>query len=77
MTKEGWIPTSRKLPPPKEYVGKVCKYYLVQDEYGDMMVARYDGKGWQQMYDFGYIEDAVVAYMELPEPYKAESEDKE
>ena len=43
-----------------------------------MMVARYVGKGWEQMYQHDYIEDKVVAWMPLPKPYEPqESEDKE
>ena len=66
-----WISVSERLPKPNEYVGNVCKYCLIQNEYGDMMVARWDGQGWEQMYQYGeYIEDEVVAWMPLPEPYK-------
>ena len=36
-----WIPCSEKLPKKGEYNGNVAKYYLVQNEYGDMLVARY------------------------------------
>lgn len=35
-----WIPVSERLPKAGEYIrdGDVAKYYLVQNEYGDMMV---------------------------------------
>ena len=39
--KEEWIPCSEKLPKPNELVDNVRKYYLIQDEYGDMHVASY------------------------------------
>ena len=68
-----WIPVSERLPKPNECVGNVCRYCLIQNEYGDMMVARWDGQGWEQMYQYGeYIEDEVVAWMPLPSPYKGE-----
>ena len=70
-----WVSCSERLPEPKETENLIAKYYLVQNEYGDMMVARWDGKGWEQMYQHEYLEDDVVAWMPLPEPYKAESEE--
>ena len=74
-----WIPVSERLPKPNECVGNVCRYCLIQNEYGDMMVARWDGQGWEQMYQYGeYIEDDVTAWMPLPEPYEPqERSDKE
>ena len=66
-----WIPVSERLPKPNECVGNVCRYCLIQNEYGDMMVARWDGQGWEQMYQYGeYIEDEVIAWMPLPKPYE-------
>ena len=57
------------------------KYYLVQNEYGDMMVACYKGNKtstwWEQMYKYDKIEDSIVAWMPLPEPYKEEVEAEE
>lgn len=71
-----WIPVSERLPEAGEYVGDVAKYYLVQNEYGDMMVARYTHSVyWRQMYQLEPIDDEIVAWMELPQPYKAESEE--
>ncbi len=72
-----WIPVSERLPEPNqiEKHSLTAKYYLVQNEYDDMMVARWDGKGWEQMYQYEYVEDEVIAWMPLPEPYKAERED--
>ena len=72
--KDVWIPCSERLPEPKETENLIAKYYLVQNEYGDMMVARWDGNGWEQMYQHEYLEDDVIAWMPLPEPYKAEME---
>jgi len=73
-----WIPVSERLPKAGEYVGNVAKYYLVQNEYGDMLVARYThSEYWEQIYQMKPIADEVVAWMPLPEPYKAEREDKE
>ena len=70
-----WIPCKKQMPKPNEVVGDVRKYYLVQNVYGDMMVASYIGKTsgetyWERMYTFGTLEDEIVAWMELPEEYK-------
>ena len=67
-----WIPATERLPESNEFVESVRKYYLVQNEYGDMMVCCWDGKAWEQMYAHDYVEDAVVAWMPLPEPWKGE-----
>ena len=65
-----WIPVSERLPDPRAYVDGVERYYLIQNEYGDMMVANWDGFGWGQIYRYcRYIEDKVVAWMPLPKPY--------
>jgi len=73
-----WIPVSERLPKAGEYIGDVDKYYLVQNEYGDMLVARYThSEYWEQIYQFTPIADEIIAWQLLPEPYKAESEDKE
>lgn len=69
-----WTSVSEKLPKPKETENLIAKYYLVQNEYGDMLVARWDGKGWEQMYQHEYLEDDVVAWMPLPEGCKAGKE---
>ena len=73
-----WIPVSERLPKPGEYVGDVAKYYLVQNEYGDMMVARYTrNEYWEQIYQLKHISDEIVAWMPLPAPFEPqESEDK-
>lgn len=71
-----WIPVSERLPKADEYVGNVAKYYLVQNEYGDMLVARYTHSGyWEKIYQLTPIADEIIAWRELPEPYKAESEE--
>jgi len=70
-----WISVSERLPKAGEYVGNVAKYYLVQNEYGDMLVARYThSEYWEQMYQLKPISDEVVAWRELPKQYKVESE---
>ena len=71
-----WIPVNERLPKAGEYVGDVAKYYLVQNEYGDMLVARYThSEHWEQIYQMKPIADEVVAWMPLPQPYKEEKED--
>lgn len=71
-----WIPVSEGLPKAGEYILDVAKYYLVQNEYGDMLVARYThSEYWEQIYQLQPIGDKIVAWMPLPEPYKAESEE--
>ena len=72
-----WIPVSERLPEAGEYVVDVCKYYLIQDEYGDMHVAHLSNVGWIPMDSLKAIGSEVIAYMPLPQPYKAESEDAE
>ena len=76
-SKERWIPCSIRLPKPNETKNLIAKYYLVQNEYGDMMVARWDGNGWEQMYQHEYLENDIIAWMPLPEKYKAGTEEKE
>lgn len=71
-----WISVSERLPKADEYVGNVAKYYLVQNEFGDMMVARYThSEYWLQMYQLKPITNKIIAWCELPAPYKAESEE--
>lgn len=72
-----WIPVSERLPKAGEYVEGVAKFYLVQNKYEDMLVARYThSEYWEQIYQLKPIEDEIVAWMPLPEPYK-ESEVKD
>lgn len=67
-----WIPVSEKLPEENEYIGDVCKYYLIQDEYGDMHVAHLSNVGWIPMDSLKAIGDEVIAWMPLPPSYKGE-----
>lgn len=67
---EKWIPCSERLPKKGEYDGDVAKYYLVQNEYGDMLVARYThSEYWEQIYQLKPIADEIIAWRELPQPY--------
>ena len=75
--KEEWISCDEKLPKPNELADNVRKYYLIQDEYGDMHVASYLRNGWISIDSFYTLEDEVIAWMPLPEPYKAEMESEE
>ncbi len=74
-----WIPCKKQMPKPNETVNWVRKYYLVQNVFGDMMVASYRAKGdktwWEQMYKYEPTTDEIVAWMELPEEYKEGGEE--
>lgn len=75
-----WIPCSKKLPQPNERHGDTPKYYLVQNEFGDMMVARFrknraGESWWEQMYAFIPTEDEIVAWMPLPRTYMKEGDE--
>lgn len=64
-----WVPCSKQLP-------KENEYYLVQNEYGDMLVAKYVKKDyWEEMYSRHKLgaTDKIVAWMPLPKKYKAET----
>ena len=70
-----WIPVSERLP--KKY-----KIVIVSTEDGVYPEARYSEEdGWEWAYESGadYWEeiDGVIAWIPLPEPYKAESEEEE
>lgn len=65
-----WIPVSERLPKPNAKDGLTARYYLIRNEYEDMLVARYDGMGWTQMYQHEYLEDDVIAWMPLPQAYR-------
>lgn len=69
-----WIPVSERLPEEDEYDGNVCKYYLVQDEYGDMHVAHMSHVGWIPMYQLEPLECEVAAWQPLPKPWKGGKE---
>lgn len=71
-----WVSVKERVPKLNEYVGNVAKYYLVQDEYGDMFVARYRGDGyWEQIYQHRAYTDEIVAWMELPQPFEEREEE--
>ena len=70
-----WIPVTERLPNANEKKYRVRRYYLVQNEYGDMMVASWNGVVWEQMYRYKPVEDKVVAWMPLPKPWKGEDDD--
>jgi hypothetical protein len=71
-----WIPVSERLP-------EEGKTVMASTNYGIYPEARYSEKyGWKWPWEVGEdywteIVDSVEAWMELPEPYKAESEKKE
>jgi len=70
-----WIPVSERLPEEEETV-------IASTEYRVYPETRYTkGYGWEWAYEAGadYWEslEGVMAWMPLPAPYKAESEEKE
>lgn len=70
MADERWIPCGKRFPKPNEYENGVRRYYLIQNEYGDMMVCSWDGRCWTQMYRHTNVEDKVVAWMPLPKMWE-------
>ena len=81
QTESRWISVDERLPEPNQLVGKTRKYYLVQDEYEDVLTASYNKRAdgfiyWEQMYDIEPLHYEVVAWMELPEPYRKETDDE-
>lgn len=72
---QGWIPCSERLPKENEYVGNVCKYYLIQDEYGDMHVAHLSSRGWETIESIKALGCDVIAWMPLPKPYRKDGEE--
>ena len=63
-----WIPCSKQLP-------KENKYYLVQNGYGDMLVAKYIKRDyWEEIYSRRKLgaTDKIVAWMSLPASYQGE-----
>lgn len=72
-----WTPVTEGLPIPNMVYEDVYVYYLVQNEYGDMMVATFiqftgGARVWQQMYQDGAIMEDIVAWRPLPKPWKGE-----
>ena len=70
-----WIPVTEQLPTPNVFIRNIQEYYLIQNKYGDMLVACYDGE-WEQIYNPEcYInKNEVIAWMPLPKPYKRSEE---
>lgn len=70
----GWIPVMERLPKPNEEDGNgFHKAYLVQD--GRWMdVARWDGKYWVA-WGYSTVLLNVVAWCELPTPYREGGQD--
>lgn len=69
----GWIPVTERLPEPNEIDENGCRrYYLTQDEYGDMMVCSWNGFKWEQIYQLEPTDGEIVAWMPLPEPWRGE-----
>ena len=71
-----WIPISEKLPEENEYILDVCKYYLIQDEYGDMHVAHLSNVGWIPMDSLKAIGAEVIAWMPLPPCYEPQESEE-
>ena len=72
-----WIPVADRLPNANERdKNGVRRYYLVQNEYGDMMVCSWNGREWEQIYQLEPTDGEIVAWMPLPEPYKGEEDDQ-
>lgn len=72
-----WIPCGERLPIPNGVLATEHVYYLVQNEYGDMMVATFiqfhgGARVWQQMYQYGAIMEDIVAWRPLPEQWRGE-----
>lgn len=62
-----WIPVSERLP-------EKCSYTLWCASSGYVRSDYFNGEFWEDAKRYCY---EVIAWMPLPEPYKAESEDKE
>lgn len=59
-----WIPCNERLP-------KEDEYNLVQNEHGEIMVARYThSEYWEEIHQLKPVADEIVAWMPLPEPYR-------
>jgi hypothetical protein len=78
-TDERLIPCNERMPEHNErYDDRTRKHYLILDEYGDFHVAYYTSIGWIPTDGFHITDDEVevIAWMPLPEKYKAESEER-
>jgi hypothetical protein len=60
-----WVRCKDRMPKPNETVGGVSKYYLVQDIYGVIGIARYTTSGWIPARSRFILasHDAIVAWM--------------
>lgn len=67
-----WIPVSEKMPP-------IAQRVLVSATNGEVFIARYHSfDKWTfepTGISYAYKKDSIVAWMPLPQPYKAESEE--
>ena len=74
-----WIPVSKRLPEEKinpiteDFYEYQCTYHA----YGVYDVRSYKFGNGHWWHGPGIMDDSVIAWMPLPKPYKAESEDKE
>ena len=66
-----WIPVSERLPERSVWVLAYCKTKDGYEYQAVLLLGKYNGE-WTDCDDFC---DDVIAWMPLPEPYKAESED--
>ena len=65
-----WTPVREELP-------ELEKYVLCQCRAGIVEILRWTEYGWYDDEECHYMQSFVVAWMPLPEPYKAESEEDE
>lgn len=76
-----WIPVSESLPEKDRYIDfykcLVAVRCTSRNDVCDSITAYFDGKHfYRNRYDRAFISE-VKAWMPLPQPYKAESEDKD
>lgn len=63
-----WIPCSERLPEPGEYYLVTRQYFGWNcTEYREIDIAKYDFDGWHKA-------DTVLAWCELPKPYREEGD---
>lgn len=68
--KTGWIPLSERLPELGQKVLCYCRAKIYD-------VLKYTMDGWFEDAEHCYMDGFVLAWMPLPEPYRAESEETE
>ena len=75
-----WIPVSERLPEEPGYYLVTIKIEIIPalKPYYEVCSAKFGCSGTVYGFDIGYIGDgvSVIAWMPLPEPYKAESEEE-